>query len=75
MTERADANKNSSEEDFKATGMTHLNAVSGANVAIVLGVVLFVVRCELVSGSTSRSVRRGLDSPPVTVLGQRLSTH
>jgi len=32
------------EEDFRATGMTHLNAVSGANVAIVLGVVLFVVR-------------------------------
>ncbi|GAB1645633.1 ComEC/Rec2 family competence protein [Krasilnikovia sp. MM14-A1259] len=32
------------EEDFRATGMTHLNAVSGANVAIVLGVVLFVLR-------------------------------
>jgi competence protein ComEC len=32
------------EEDFRTTGMTHLNAVSGANVAIVLGVVLFVVR-------------------------------
>jgi competence protein ComEC len=32
------------EEDFRATGMTHLNAVSGANVAIVLGVVLFAVR-------------------------------
>ncbi|MFI5491681.1 ComEC/Rec2 family competence protein [Actinoplanes sp. NPDC051859] len=32
------------EEDFRATGMTHLNAVSGANVAIILGVVLFLVR-------------------------------
>ncbi|GLZ00902.1 ComEC/Rec2 family competence protein [Actinoplanes sp. NBRC 103695] len=32
------------EADFQATGMTHLNAVSGANVAIVLGVVLFVAR-------------------------------
>jgi competence protein ComEC len=32
------------EEDFRTTGMTHLNAVSGANVAIILGVILFVVR-------------------------------
>jgi competence protein ComEC len=32
------------EEDFRTTGMTHLTAVSGTNVAIVLGVVLFVVR-------------------------------
>jgi competence protein ComEC len=32
------------EEDFRTTGMTHLNAVSGANVAIILGVVLLVVR-------------------------------
>jgi competence protein ComEC len=32
------------EEDFRTTGLTHLNAVSGANVAIVLGVVLFLVR-------------------------------
>lgn len=32
------------EEDFRTTGLTHLNAVSGANVAIVLGVVLFIVR-------------------------------
>lgn len=32
------------EEDFRTTGMTHLNAVSGANVAIVLGVILFAVR-------------------------------
>ncbi|GGN86836.1 competence protein ComEC [Actinoplanes lobatus] len=32
------------EEDFRATGLTHLTAVSGTNVAIVLGVVLFVVR-------------------------------
>ncbi|MEV6346614.1 ComEC/Rec2 family competence protein [Actinoplanes sp. NPDC051851] len=30
--------------DFRATGMTHLNAVSGSNVAIVLGVVLFAIR-------------------------------
>ncbi|WP_436522719.1 ComEC/Rec2 family competence protein [Actinoplanes sp. HUAS TT8] len=32
------------EADFQATGMTHLNAVSGSNVAIILGVILFVVR-------------------------------
>jgi competence protein ComEC len=32
------------EADFRTTGMTHLNAVSGANVAIILGVVLFGVR-------------------------------
>ncbi len=32
------------EEDFRATGLTHLVAVSGANVAIVLGVVLFAAR-------------------------------
>jgi competence protein ComEC len=31
-------------EDFRTTGLTHLMAVSGANVAIILGVVLFVVR-------------------------------
>ncbi|MDT5034128.1 MAG: competence protein ComEC, partial [Actinoplanes sp.] len=32
------------EADFRATGMTHLNAVSGANVVIILGVVLFLAR-------------------------------
>ncbi|MDT4991639.1 MAG: competence protein ComEC [Actinoplanes sp.] len=32
------------EADFRATGMTHLNAVSGANVVIILGVVLFLTR-------------------------------
>ncbi len=32
------------EEEFRATGLTHLVAVSGANVAIVLGVVLFLAR-------------------------------
>jgi competence protein ComEC len=32
------------EEDFRTTGMTHLTAVSGTNVAIVLGVVIFMVR-------------------------------
>ncbi|WP_433535274.1 ComEC/Rec2 family competence protein [Micromonospora sp. CA-249363] len=32
------------EEDFRATGMTHLNAVSGSNVAIVVGAVLLVAR-------------------------------
>ncbi|HET9519257.1 MAG TPA: ComEC/Rec2 family competence protein [Actinoplanes sp.] len=32
------------EDDFRTTGLTHLNAVSGANVAIVLGVVLFAMR-------------------------------
>ncbi|GGL14788.1 ComEC/Rec2 family competence protein [Mangrovihabitans endophyticus] len=32
------------EADFRTSGMTHLTAVSGSNVAIVLGVVLFGVR-------------------------------
>ncbi|WP_328851842.1 ComEC/Rec2 family competence protein [Micromonospora globbae] len=32
------------EQDFRATGMTHLNAVSGSNVAIVVGAVLLVAR-------------------------------
>jgi len=32
------------ENDFRTTGMTHLTAVSGSNVAIVLGVVLLLVR-------------------------------
>ena len=32
------------DQDFRTTGMTHLTAVSGANVAILLGVVLFLVR-------------------------------
>lgn len=32
------------EEDFRATGMTHLLAVSGSNVAIVVGLVLLLVR-------------------------------
>jgi competence protein ComEC len=32
------------EADFKTTGMTHLMAVSGSNVAIILGVVLLAVR-------------------------------
>ena len=31
-------------DDFRATGMTHLMAVSGSNVVIVLGVVLFAMR-------------------------------
>lgn len=31
-------------EDFRSTGLTHLNAVSGANVAIVVGFVLLLVR-------------------------------
>ncbi len=31
-------------DEFRATGLTHLVAVSGANVAIVLGVVLFAAR-------------------------------
>lgn len=30
------------EEDFRATGMTHLTAVSGSNVAIVVGLVLLI---------------------------------
>ncbi|MFI6763221.1 ComEC/Rec2 family competence protein [Micromonospora sp. NPDC050417] len=32
------------EDDFLTTGMTHLNAVSGANVAIVVGLVLLCAR-------------------------------
>ncbi|AEV82288.1 competence protein ComEC [Actinoplanes sp. SE50] len=32
------------ETDFQTAGMTHLTAVSGANVAMILGVVLFAVR-------------------------------
>ncbi|BCB84468.1 competence protein ComEC [Phytohabitans suffuscus] len=32
------------DDDFRATGMTHLVAVSGANVAIVIGAVLLVAR-------------------------------
>ncbi|MFE9652580.1 ComEC/Rec2 family competence protein [Micromonospora sp. NPDC006431] len=32
------------EEDFQTTGMTHLNAVSGSNVAIVVGAVLLLAR-------------------------------
>jgi competence protein ComEC len=32
------------EAEFRATGLTHLTAVSGANVAIVLGVVVFLAR-------------------------------
>ncbi|MGX1614623.1 ComEC/Rec2 family competence protein [Micromonospora chalcea] len=32
------------EDDFRATGMTHLNAVSGSNVAIVVGAVLLLAR-------------------------------
>ncbi|HEX6967511.1 MAG TPA: ComEC/Rec2 family competence protein [Micromonosporaceae bacterium] len=32
------------EDDFRATGMTHLTAVSGSNVAIVLGFVLLLAR-------------------------------
>ncbi|GAA2599965.1 ComEC/Rec2 family competence protein [Winogradskya consettensis] len=32
------------DDDFRATGMTHLTAVSGANVAIICGVVLYLVR-------------------------------
>jgi competence protein ComEC len=31
-------------EDFRATGLTHLTAVSGANVAIIVGLVLLVAR-------------------------------
>lgn len=32
------------EQDFRDTGMTHLNAVSGSNVAIVVGCVIFLAR-------------------------------
>ncbi len=32
------------DDDFRATGMTHLTAVSGANVAIVVGLVLLLAR-------------------------------
>src|SRR5690606_38931116 len=32
------------EEEFRATGLTHLTAVSGANITIVIGFVLLVAR-------------------------------
>lgn len=37
------------EEDFRATGLSHLTAVSGANVAIVLGAVVLLLRALRVS--------------------------
>jgi competence protein ComEC len=42
-------------EDFRTTGMTHLMAVSGANVAIVLGVVLFALKWTR-AGPVTRAV-------------------
>jgi competence protein ComEC len=41
-------------DDFKATGMTHLVAVSGANLAVILAVVLLVCRwCRLPPWATA----------------------
>lgn len=46
-------------DDFRATGMTHLVAVSGANLAIVTGFVLFLARwCR--AGPTTAAVVAGL---------------
>lgn len=46
-------------DDFRATGMTHLVAVSGANLAIVTGFVLFLARwCR--AGPTLATVLAGL---------------
>ncbi|WP_433376353.1 ComEC/Rec2 family competence protein [Actinoplanes sp. CA-142083] len=42
-------------DDFRTTGMTHLMAVSGANVAILLGVVLFAMRWTR-AGPVTRAV-------------------
>ncbi|AEB46758.1 DNA internalization-related competence protein ComEC/Rec2 [Micromonospora maris AB-18-032] len=47
------------EEDFRATGMTHLNAVSGSNVAIIAGAVLLVARWAR-AGPTLAAVLCGL---------------
>lgn len=41
------------EEDFRTTGLTHLTAVSGANVAIVMGFVLLLARWAGVGGRMS----------------------
>ena len=43
-------------DDFRTTGMTHLMAVSGANVAIVLGVVLFAMRWTRAGALTRAAV-------------------
>jgi competence protein ComEC len=42
-------------DDFRTTGMTHLMAVSGANVAILLGVVLFAMQ-RTRAGPVTRAV-------------------
>lgn len=47
------------EEDFRATGLTHLMAVSGANLALMLGVILAVLRVMGVRGWTVRCVAVG----------------
>lgn len=42
------------EDDFQIAGMTHLNAVSGSNVAIVVGLVLLLARwCRVGPGLTA----------------------
>ncbi len=46
--------------DFRTTGLTHLTAVSGANVAIVCGAVLFAVRRGLRLGPRVSAVLAGL---------------
>lgn len=46
--------------DFRTTGLTHLTAVSGANVAIVCGAVLLVVRRWARLGPRSSAVLAGL---------------
>ena len=56
-------------EDFRATGMTHLITVSGANVAIVVGVVLYTGRW-LGMGARAGPVAAGLAMAGFVVLAR-----
>jgi competence protein ComEC len=47
------------QDDFRVTGMTHLNAVSGSNVAVVVGLVLLLARWSRV-GPWPAAVLSGL---------------
>lgn len=46
-------------DDFRATGLTHLMAVSGANLALMLGVILSLLRVSGVRGWMVRGVAVG----------------
>ncbi len=56
-------------DEFKATGLTHLMAVSGANLALMLGVVLAVLRTVGVRGWAVRIVAAGCVGMFVVVCG------